>query len=134
MLTPSLPLCVSLLLLLCFILWDVDTDGKLCRLSAILVLHQQGVFARVDGCNSSDGDAGKLAVLKLQRVVIVRQQRFIILHPADLGNWITPDVASEVERLKWMKRDKMSDHIINILFTKYEAHIRSIVLPCPPEW
>lgn len=116
LLNPSLPLCVSLLLLLRFILWDVDTDGKLCRLCAILVLHQQGVFARVDGCNSSDGDAGKLAVLKLQCVMIIRQQRFIVLHPADLWNWITPYIASEVKGLKRVKRDEMSDHIINKLF------------------
>lgn len=72
LLNPPLPLCVSLLLLFRFILGDVDTDGKLCHLCAILFLYLQSVFAQVNGCNSSDGDAGKLSVLKLQRVVIVR--------------------------------------------------------------
>lgn len=113
---------MSLLLLLRFIIWYVDTDSKRSCLCAVLVLHQQGIFPRVGCGNSRDGDAGKLAMLKLQCVVLITHQRFFVLHPADLGNRITPHVASEVEGLKRERRDTMLGHIINKLIKKCDAH------------
>lgn len=98
----------ALLLFLCFVLWDVDADSKLSCLCAVLVLHQQGVFPRVSCADSSDGDAGKLAVLELQCVALITHKRFVILNPADLRNRITPYIASEVQRLKKVGKDVRS--------------------------
>lgn len=91
---------VFLLLLCLLVLWVVDADGELASLCAVLVLDQESVFARVSPGDRGDYDAGKLSLLKLEFVAVVRQQLLVILRPGHLRCGITPDIASQVEGLK----------------------------------
>lgn len=93
-----------LLLLGLLVFWVVDADSKLASLCAILVLDQESVFARVGCGDGGDCDAGKLPMLKLEFVVVIRYQPFVILRPGHLRYRITPDIASQVQGLKKKKK------------------------------
>ena len=86
--------------LLLFLLWVVHADGELSGLFAVLVLDQEGVFARVSRGDSGDCDAGEFAGLELEFVALVGHQLFVVLRPADLRYGLAPDVASQVQGLK----------------------------------
>jgi len=90
-----LPLLVLLLLLRV-----VDADGELAGLGAVLVLDQEGVLARVSRGDGGDCDAGKLAVLVLERVALARYQRLVVPRPAHLGRRLAPHIAGQVQGLK----------------------------------
>lgn len=92
-----------LLFFLGLILWDVDADCERASFCAVLVLHHKGVFARVNRGDSCNGHAGKLAMLKLECVVLIRQQKLVVLRPANFRSRVTPYIASEVKGLKWNK-------------------------------
>lgn len=89
-----------LLLLDLLLLRVVDADGELAGLRAVLVLDQEGVFARVRRGDGSDCDAGKLPVLELEFVAFVRHQLLVVLYPAHLRYGLAPHIASQVQGLK----------------------------------
>lgn len=92
---------MSLLLLLALLfLWVVHADSKRAGLCPVLVLDQEGVLAGVGLSDGGDGDAGKLAVLIRELVVVVAHQLLVVLCPADLGHGVTPHVSSQVQGLK----------------------------------
>lgn len=89
-------------------LWVIHADGELAGFCAVLVLDQQGVFARVRRGDGSDCDAGKLAVLELEVVVVVAHQHLFVLRPAHLRYGIAPHVASQVQGLEFEKKKNVS--------------------------
>ena len=101
---PSLGLLVAFLVLLsglpCLLLWDEHTDSEVAYLRAILVLHNQPVFARVGGAHPTDGEVGRLASLKLDAAVVVCDQRLLVLQPGHLWSRVTPHDAGEIKRLQ----------------------------------
>lgn len=82
-----------------FTVGDEDTYGEVSALRAVLVLHQDAVLARVRRVHRGDGEAGELARLKLQDVVVVRHQLPLVLQPGDLRYRVAGDVAGEVQGL-----------------------------------
>lgn len=92
---------LSLLLLLALLLLGVvHADGERAGLRPVLVLDQEGVLARVGLGDGGDGDAGELAVLVRELVVVVAQQLLLVLRPADLWHGVTPHVSGQVQRLQ----------------------------------
>lgn len=83
----------------CFI-WEEDTYGEVPTLRAILVLHQDAVFAGVSRVDLGDGEAGELARLELEDVVVVRHHLAVVLQPGDLWDGVTGDVAGQVQGLR----------------------------------
>lgn len=53
------------------LLWDEHADGEVAGLRAILVLHNQPVFARVSGAHAVDGEVRGLPSLELEVAVVV---------------------------------------------------------------
>lgn len=96
--TPHHPLALLPLLVLVFRV--VDADSELACLCAVLVLDQEGIFARVRRGDGGDCDAGKLAALELEFVAFVRYQLLVVFHPAYLRHGLAPDIASQVQGLK----------------------------------
>lgn len=91
---------LAFLLLLLLLLWVVDADGEHASFCAVLVLDHEGILSGVCCCDSSDCDAGKLAVLELEFVVLVGHQFLVILRPAHLRRGLAPDIACQVQGLK----------------------------------
>lgn len=92
---------LSLLLLLALLLLGVvHADGERAGLRPVLVLDQEGVLAGVGLGDGGDGDAGELAVLVRELVVVIAQQLLLVLRPADLGLGVAPHVSSQVQGLK----------------------------------
>lgn len=85
---------------LLLLLWVVHADGELSSLFSVLVLHQEGIFARVSCGDGGDCDAGKLAVLELELVALIRQQLLVVLRPAHLRYGLAPDISSQVQGLQ----------------------------------
>ena len=98
------------------LLWDEHTDGEVACLRAILVLHNQPVFARVRGGHPVDSEEGGLACFKPEAAVIVRGQGLLILQPGDLWSRVTPHGASEIKCLQNRfdeRRGEIADIMIN---------------------
>lgn len=93
-------LLAFLLLLVFLLLWVVHTDSELSSLCAVLVLDQEGVFARVRLSDGSDCDAGELPMLKLEVVVVIAHQLLVILSPAHLRHGVSPHVSSQIQGLR----------------------------------
>lgn len=92
---------LSLLLLLALLfLWVVHADSKRAGLRPVLVLDQEGILAGVSLSDGGDGDAGKLAMLIRELVVLIAHQLLVVLCPADLRHGVTPHVSSQVQGLK----------------------------------
>lgn len=96
------------LLLLVLVIWVVNADGELTSLCAVFVLDQESVFARVSCGDGGDCDAGKLSVLELEFVAVVRYQLLVILYPGYLRYGLAPDIASQVQGLKGRRKVKQS--------------------------
>lgn len=94
---------LSLVLLALLFLRVVHAHGELAGLLAILVLDHQSVFARVGRGDRCDCDAGKLAVLKLEFIVLVGHELSVVLRPGDLWSGLTPHIPGQVQGLKDMK-------------------------------
>lgn len=77
-----------------------DTYGEVPAFRAILVLHQDAVLARVRCVHGGDGEAGKLARLKLEDAVIIGCDLPVVLQPGDLWHGVARNVAGEIEGLR----------------------------------
>lgn len=114
-----------LLSLAVLLIRDEDTYGEVAALRAILVFDQDAVFARVAGVNGGDGEAGKLARLKLQDVMIIRHHLSLVLQPGHFRHWVTRDITCEIQGLEQSRSDMYklcidnftSDDGLQILFS-----------------
>lgn len=123
---------LSLLLLLALLLLGVvHADGECTGFLPVLVLDQEGVLARVGLGDGGDGDAGELAVLVRELVVVVAQQLLLVLRPADLGHGVAPHVSSQVQGLK--TGEKKRDHMMMMMMAVVMMMIMMAV-PSPLGW
>lgn len=91
------------------------TDSEVAYLWAVLVLHNQPVFAGVEGAHAADAQVGSLAGLELETAVAIWSQGLLILQPWDLWSWVAPHDASEIKCLQnrfYEKEGDSSDVII----------------------
>ena len=79
---------------------DEDTYGEVPALCAVLVLHQDAVFAGVRRVHGRDGEAGELAGHELQDAVVVGRELPVVLQPGDLWHGVARNVAGEIQGLR----------------------------------
>lgn len=129
------------------VLWDEDTYGEVPALCAVLVLHQDAVLAGIRCVHAGDGEAGKLARLKLEDAVVVRCDLPVVLQPGDLWHRVTRNVAGEIKSLR---EGQVTSYVHNIVQSDTADRcllnrcypLKLIMcsrasrkgLPCPPGW
>lgn len=78
----------------------VHTDGDLHKLTTVLVPHIDAVLARIIHRNTFNSEAGKLATLERDLIVVVRHNFLFILEPGDLRLGVTPYCTCQTQGLK----------------------------------